>query len=97
MPVLFLFLLLSKLYCLLWIFQSLLGIPTEEVEGTLTSIVTYTRGEQVKRNYTQQQAQGKMFSWIFVGFKKKCRDGQVVAMESATNINKKIKFTVIQV
>ncbi|CAG2225754.1 unnamed protein product [Mytilus edulis] len=50
--------------------DALLGIPTEEVAGTLTSIVTYTRGEEVKRNYTQQQAQGILDIFGFEHFEK---------------------------
>ncbi|KAK3097735.1 hypothetical protein FSP39_012604 [Pinctada imbricata] len=54
---------------------TLLGIGSEELIGTLTSMVTYTRGEQVKRNYTSQQSEdardamsktvyGRLFGWI---------------------------------
>ncbi|XP_069138328.1 myosin-IIIb-like isoform X1 [Argopecten irradians] len=55
--------------------SQLLGINTQEVVGTLTAMVTFTRGEQVKRNYTAERARdacdamskaiyGRLFGWI---------------------------------
>ncbi|XP_021359282.1 myosin-IIIa-like isoform X3 [Mizuhopecten yessoensis] len=55
--------------------SQLLGINTQEVVGTLTAMVTFTRGEQVKRNYSAEQARdacdamakaiyGRLFGWI---------------------------------
>ena len=39
--------------------QKLLGVETEEVISCLTSMVTVTRGEYVKRTYTRHQAEGE--------------------------------------
>ncbi|KAL3866171.1 hypothetical protein ACJMK2_043499, partial [Sinanodonta woodiana] len=54
---------------------SLLKVDPQELSGTLTSIVTITRGEHVKRFYSKQQADdardamakflyGRLFGWI---------------------------------
>ncbi|KAL3866198.1 hypothetical protein ACJMK2_043520 [Sinanodonta woodiana] len=54
---------------------SLLKVDPQELSGTLTSIVTITRGEHVKRYYSKQQADdardamakflyGRLFGWI---------------------------------
>lgn len=53
----------------------LLGIDSAEVEASLTCMVTVTKGEYVKRNYTREQAEdareamakavyGRVFGWI---------------------------------
>ncbi|XP_060592914.1 myosin-IIIb-like isoform X2 [Ruditapes philippinarum] len=53
----------------------LLGVDSQDLAGTMTSIVTHTRGEQVTRHYTKQQAEeardavakilyGRLFGWI---------------------------------
>lgn len=41
-------------------FQNVLGIGGDELIGTLTNMVTFTRGEQVKRHYTKTMAEGKI-------------------------------------
>jgi hypothetical protein len=41
-------------------FQKVLGIGGDELIGTLTNMVTFTRGEQVKRHYTKAMAEGKL-------------------------------------
>lgn len=43
--------------------QKLLGVDSEEVASCLTSLVTVTRGEYVKRAYSVHQAQGE-FIWF---------------------------------
>ena len=40
--------------------QKLLGIDTEEVTACLTSMVTVTRGEHVKRTYSVNQSEGRI-------------------------------------
>ena len=46
---------------LLWIvymIQDMAGLEFDELLGCLTNSVTYTRGEAIRRNYTQAQAEG---------------------------------------
>lgn len=40
--------------------QRVLGVSGEELVGTLTNMVTFTRGEQIKRHYTKAMAEGKI-------------------------------------
>lgn len=39
--------------------QNVLGVSSEELVGTLTNMVTFTRGEQIKRHYTKAMAEGE--------------------------------------
>lgn len=54
---------------------NVLGVSSEELVGTLTNMVTFTRGEQIKRHYTKAMAEdardavskamyGRLFGWI---------------------------------
>ena len=45
------------LYCADW--QDLLGLNLQELHGVLTSSVTITKGEEIKRHYNALQAQGQ--------------------------------------
>ena len=38
--------------------MKLLSVDPQDLAGTMTSIVTITRGEHVKRHYSKQQAEG---------------------------------------
>lgn len=57
---------LNKLICsctpnciFVFIPQNVLGVSSEELVGTLTNMVTFTRGEQIKRHYTKAMAEGE--------------------------------------
>lgn len=39
--------------------QNVLGVSSEELADTLTNMVTFTRGEQIKRHYTKAMAEGE--------------------------------------
>lgn len=39
--------------------QNVLGVSSEELVGTLTNMVTFTWGEQIKRHYTKAMAEGE--------------------------------------
>ena len=41
-------------------FQKLLSVDPQDLAGTMTSIVTITRGEHVKRHYSKLQAEGRL-------------------------------------
>lgn len=43
----------------IFLFQKVLGVDSQDLAGTMTSIVTHTRGEQVTRHYNKQQSEGK--------------------------------------
>ena len=43
-----------------FLLQHVLGVSGEELVGTLTNMVTFTRGEQIKRHYTKAMAEGKI-------------------------------------
>ncbi|KAJ8304543.1 hypothetical protein KUTeg_018126 [Tegillarca granosa] len=81
--------------------SKLLGINCEELVGTLTSMVTFTAGEQVKRNYTQQRAEdardatakaiyGRMFGWIVN------KINQLLAPR-CVNLNKKSEIGILDI
>ena len=40
--------------------MKLLSVDPQDLAGTMTSIVTITRGEHVKRHYSKQQAEGRL-------------------------------------
>ena len=46
--------------------QRVLGVSGEELVGTLTNMVTFTRGEQIKRHYTKAMAEGKFCFFLIM-------------------------------